>query len=252
MYDAVIIKPLKKRGLFSINPQFERTEAADVFYVRDNVRSLKKVVKYAGGRKIMPDSEMAKGRFTSQYVKKYAAVTLPTSLAIIEKAVRAVAAKSGLKFPLSEIYVSAQSDPAARIIEKIRGCARLFTVVSTSPAKSVLYDELYFKYGTVVRHIPSFCYNEKDDVMIIKGENDAAVNFTSYPVLSLVRGSGANVYNIGDFRIYDGQADSFAALWGGVPTAALYSFLRIVPANDASIEINNGENGVFLLDTSLF
>ena len=76
MYDAVIIKPLKKRGLFSVNPQFERTEAADVFYVRDNVRSLKKVVKYAGGRKIMPDSEMAKGRFTSQYVKKYAAVTL--------------------------------------------------------------------------------------------------------------------------------------------------------------------------------
>ena len=56
MYDAVIIKPLKKRGLFSVNPQFERTEAADVFYVRDNVRSLKKVVKYAGGRKIMPDS----------------------------------------------------------------------------------------------------------------------------------------------------------------------------------------------------
>ena len=67
-----------------------------------------------------------------------------------------------------------------------------------------------------------------------------------------MRGSGANVYNRGDFRVYDGQADSFAALWGGVPTASLYSFLRIIPSNDASIEINNGENGVFLLDTSLF
>lgn len=48
------------------------------------------------------------------------------------------------------------------------------------------------------------------------------------------------------------QADSFIELWGGAPTASLYSFLRIVPENDASIEINNGENGVFLLDTSLF
>ena len=252
MYDAVIVKPLKKRGLFSVNPQFERTGAADVFYVRDNVRSLKKVVKYAGGRKIMPDSEMAKMKLTKQYVKKYSAVTLPTSLAIIEKAVRSIAAKSRLKFPLSEIYVLAQSDTAARIIDKIRGCARLFTVVSPLPAKSVLYDELYFKYGTVVRHIPSLNYNEKDDVMIIKGENDASVNFTSYPVLSLVRGSGANVYNIENFCIYDGQADSFIELWGGAPTASLYSFLRIVPENDASIEINNGENGVFLLDTSLF
>lgn len=254
MYDVVVAKPLKNRGILSINPQFERTGETDVFYVRDNLRSLKKVVKYAAGRKIMPDCELRRMKLTSKCVKRYTAVTMPTSLAILEKAVRAVAAKRGLSFPLAEIYVSAPSDAAARIIEKIRGCARLFTVVSPLAAKSALYDELYFKYGTVVRHIPSFCYNEKDDVMIVKGENNAAVpNFTGYPVLNLVRGgSGTNEYNIGSFRVYDGQADSLIRLCGGEPTAELYSFLRIVPKEDASVEINNGENGVFLLDTSLF
>ena len=74
---------------------------------------------------------------------------------------------------------------ASRIIFAIKDKARLFTVVSTFDTLGKMYDELYFKYGTVIRHIPFFNNPDWENSLAIKSENsDDVREWIKCPVIS--------------------------------------------------------------------
>ncbi len=253
MSNIVLLKPNLSR--FSMALRHEANSDIDIFYVRDSYRQLKKAVNGSPGKRIVPDIKMDKMKNTGKYLKKYSAVNIRSSLPILERIVKIVSEENKLRFPLSEICLSADPETAVSMISAIKNTSKLFTVITNEEGKERLYDELYFKTGVIIRQIPGFIFNEKEDTMVIHADPSlkipAAIN---RPVISLVRKNENDraFYNAGSFFVNDGQADIFKNAWGGIPSLDMYTFLGILPKKDAVINISKKTDSIFLLDRSLF
>ncbi len=162
-----------------------QSEDVHTIFVRDNVRSIKKLLQIKESQTVLVKENTFTKEKTSKYIKEYKGDITNQALCIIDKIVERTAKMHGLSFPLKEVFVMAEPSLASRIIFEIKDRARLFTVVSPFDTLGKTYDELYFKYGTVIRHIPFFNNPDWENSLAVKLENtDEVREWIKCPVIS--------------------------------------------------------------------
>lgn len=165
--------------------EIQSVEDIPKVYVRDNMRSIKNLLQIKEDKTVLVKENTFVKEKTVKYIKEYKGDITNQALCIIEKIVESAVNKYHLSFPLKEIFVMAEPSLASRIIFGIKDRARLFTVVSPFDTLGKMYDELYFKYGTVIRHIPFFNNPDWENSLAVKLENtDEKRDWIKCPVIS--------------------------------------------------------------------
>lgn len=222
--------------------------------VRNSLFSVKRLLKA-----VQPQSTAVKeprefsGKIRA-YIKKYSPRTEEELLPVLDKIVCAAAEKYFVKIPASEIIIYADPIHAAAVILKLKNAARLFSVVSREENVGNMYDELYFKHGIVVRHIP-YITKCADDSIVMKCNDEKngdifgnALYITLNAEPSVIgRGICAATVALSDKRTEEAQR-----LLGIHGSAALYKLLGIKPDESTTADINSRGGEIFLLDTAHF
>lgn len=165
--------------------EIQSGDGISTVFVKDNIRSIKRLLQIKESKTVLVREDTFIKEKTSKYIKEYKGDITNHALCIIDKIVEETAKMHGLSFPLKEVFVMAEPDFASKIIFKIKDKARLFTVVSVFDTLGKMYDELYFKYGTVIRHIPFFNNPDWENSLAVKLENtDEVRGWIKCPVIS--------------------------------------------------------------------
>ncbi len=222
--------------------------------VRNSPISVKKLLKT-----VQPQNTAVKAPYEFSgkiraYIKKYSPRTEEELLPVLDKIVYAAAEKYSVKIPTEEIIIYADPIHAAAVILKLKNAARLFSVVSREENVGNMYDELYFKYGTVVRHIPYITECGNDSIVVKCNDeelggvfpNAVYVTLGAEPVPS-ARGICAATAVLSDKRTEEAQR-----LLGIQGSAALYRLLGIKPDESTTADVNSRGGEIFLLDTARF
>lgn len=162
-----------------------QSEDIQMVFARDNVRSIKKLLQIKESKTVLVKENTFVKEKTSKYIKEYKGDITNQALCIIDKILASTVNAHHLSFPLKEIFVMAEPMLASRIIFNIKDRARLFTVISPFDTLGKMFDELYFKYGTVIRHIPFFNNPDWGNSVAVKLENtDEKKEWIRCPVIS--------------------------------------------------------------------
>lgn len=235
-------------GIFAPSVRIEDAGDVKIAYVKDNLRSARKLYDIANGRTVLLEEGCL--RKCGAY-KKSTISSREITLPVLDKIVSAVAKKYFTAFPIEEIYVMADPICAAQIIAAIRTLARLFTVVSPLETVGKMYDELYFKHGCVIRHIPSFNNADWENAVVIKCDGeDSIARWIRSPVISLDKCSSVTdkTFLAGSIHITDERTKKIEKLLGIKSGAPLYAALEIVPCENAEIYIGEKCSEIFTLD----
>lgn len=247
----IIAKKAENMMLFKDREEF--SEGMRIINVRGNIRSLRKLARDWYGNDIIIKNPRQFPEKAQAYIKKYDAVCAQEMLSVLDKTLILAAQKYKAALPAEEIYILSDPISAAAIILKIKGMARLFTVVSPIDSVGKMYDELYFKYGAVIRHIP-YIGSCTQHAVIIKnnGEKDSPhIQDGIYITLDRTKPDEKNVVTAADICINDKRTDAFEKALEIRGGAGMYKFLGILPDNESFVDINTKCGEIFLLDTQL-
>lgn len=216
-------------------------------YVKDNIRSIKKLLE-TEKMVLVKENTFLKEK-TSKYIKEYKGDITNHALCIINKIVITAAEKYRLTFPLKEIFIMAEPEMASRIITQIKDKARLFTVVSAFDTLGKMYDELYFKYGTVIRHIPFFNNPDWENSLAVKLEGtDDKKDWIKCPVISFDEA----IINDKTLIVRDVHIDSLKtkplndalSINGGIES---FCVLGHMPDGDCTVSLNKKSGKIYTL-----
>ena len=128
-------------GIFA--PALKRTEngPAEIYFIK-NPTAIKKLRRLGISSAVVAPSAMAMAKAT---------VYAPDRKNYLRLLPRIIERRAEL--PLDELFISAEPEEAAEIIELCADCARLFTVISGRELKSDVFDSLYFNKGLILRRI---------------------------------------------------------------------------------------------------
>ena len=176
-----IVVATKSAGLRKELP----TDGIQTVFVKDNMRSIKKLLQISESKTVFVKENTFIKEKTSKHIKEYKGDITNQTLCIIDKILESTIKEYHLSLPLKEVFVMAEPSLASRIICAIKDKARLFTVVSPFDTLGKMYDELYFKYGTVIRHIPFFTNSDWENSLAVKFEyTDEVRDWIKCPVIS--------------------------------------------------------------------
>lgn len=254
MKKTAILTLSKTRKIFK--PAYISQEYGNisVLTVKNNVRAISRLKKSHRETDflILHGEENEKIWKNKCKIKK--GICYKTALPVLEKICRQVAVKYGITLPFSEIYVQAAPPVACIITTCLSGLSRVFTVISEESPLVSAYDELYFKHGTIIRHLPEFNNNISDDSIIIRCCEDELPLWAEIPVIDFSGRTDCGKISVKPEDIYvcGDNIRNLAKLWGGKTGLEFYELIGEVPGIDADIDINISADKIFLLDTDGF
>lgn len=254
MEKNIVLKIAGRKGVFSQPYEYGEYEDAAVVIAKNKVSALRRLARRTGEENIIvacPDASLS---VFENKIKEYRDISEEVIIAVIEKICRQSAKKFSMPVPFGEIYIAAPHHFAYCIINALCGLSRLFTVVSPYEITGRMYDELYFKQGTIIRHIPYFNNDIRDDAIIIRCDGEE-MNYPPNTVLidfCRQTAQGKNILNAREVYIYDESISPVQGLWGGNSGAALYTLTGKIPDKEAVLDIDRKADKIFLLDTEVF
>lgn len=181
----------------------------------------------------------------------YNDVSVESVSVIIEKVCKSVANKHSVKIPFNEIIIIGTEEIAFTLIRPLINICRMFTVVSdTYNIKKT--DEMYFKYGCIIRNKVKLEYCEGRENIVICADDRVNCENISMQVINLTAAeySRNNIINIRDVRVVDNNILSIAEQWNGKTGLEIYNLLGRTPDCNSDIDINTKTDKIFLLDIS--
>lgn len=137
--------------------------------------------------------------------------------------------------PVEELFVVAEPEKAAEIIELCYGCARLFTVICREEGRPEVFDRLYFNKGIILRRTDSPHIRLGGPALYVRVQG------------RVPRGvAGVETGSLWKQHVAGGELDFLKSELGLTPTVQLYSLAGLeIPAN---AKIGPGQSEIFCLD----
>lgn len=253
----------KKTAILSISktkkcfmPAYNSQEygKVSIVTVKNSIRAINKLIKVSGETELLILHGDENEKLWKNNCKRITGISYKTALPVIEKMCRQVAEKYNIPTPFGEIYVMASPYVACVLTTCLSGLSKIFTIVSEESPLINAYDELYFKHGTIIRHLPEFNNNISEDSIIIRCSEDDLPLWARIPVIDFSNSSVCSDLCVNAANIYvsDESIGSLVNLWGGKSGLEFYEFMGEIPDADAAVDINIRADEIFLLDTESF
>lgn len=201
-------------------------------------RAIKAFLKTYSDDTVIVSGKYKDNKLLSSKLTSFNEISFECFLAILNKVIRAIAEKYGYRLPLKEICVVAESQIANSIISCVCDTAQLFTVVNCETDPAGCFDELYFKYGVVVRKKEKF----------LLGREMIVISTDGTPVIEMEN----DTVSLSDVCVSDEMSDKIKNLFGINAGISLYTLMKILPGENAKIEIDRRPDEFFLLDRKKF
>ena len=245
--EFVLAKPPRRDGFFVPKIEYEIESFPPCVYIKDSVGAAKQVSKKFRNKKIICEKSCFQNEKTKHLIKEYEKCDEGILLKVFEYSFYSSLEKFGLKAPLLEICIAANPQQAVEIIKCIRHAARLFTVVFPNEYSGKLYDELYFKYGVVIRQVKTF-NNKSEGELFIKAEGRNLPFWIKCPVISFEKEDISDKATVALRRVCLNKEK-----WGiKIASPAFYSLLGIKIDEKTKVDVNNNAEKIFLLDIGGF
>ena len=245
--EFIIAKPPQRDGFFVPKIEYEREKFPPCVYIKDSVRAAKQIAKKFQNKKIICDKRCFQSEKTKHLIKEYDECDESILLKTFKHAFIPSLEKFGLKTPLSEIYIVAKPEEAVEIIKCIRHAARLFTVVYPDEYFGKMYDELYFRYGVVIRQLRLF-NNKAEGVLCVKAEGTQVPKWLKCPVISFAKEDVSDKETVALRRVCINKGE-----WGlKITSPAFYTLLNKQLEENIEADVNNNAEKIFLLDIGGF
>lgn len=254
MQEPVLIKLLKNGELFS--PPFEINEEEEIaqVFLRNKKRALSKMYRALSVKSFLIEQGGEKEKIFQNRIMEYRGDNNEVFLPLLEKVIKKEAKEKGINLPLGELYIIAPPPEACRVIFVLKELSRLFTVISPVDASGKIYDELYFKYGCIIRQMPIFNNDVRSDsaVLRLSGEKIPAwIKSVSFDLCSDEKRDKRSI-KLEKIRVRDSFTEKIESLWGGKAGTDMFSLFGRIPDKDAKMSFNEKADKIFLLDTSAF
>ncbi len=250
--DIAIAKKQRGTGLISRSVKLEEG-AFESALVRDGKSSVKKLKRYFEDKCVLVEKNTFTKDSTLHFVKEYKTDIFKEALCILPSVVLSTAQKYKLNTPIKEIYIMAAPVDAIDIIMQIKNMSRLFTVVSQNDDVGKIYDELYFKYGTVIRHIPSFGNADWDNSIVIKYDAlESVFPWIKAPIISFDEENAPTekLITLREVSITGNKIEKLCEALNQKGGLYMYSILSGLPEENCKIDINSKCDKMFFLDIS--
>lgn len=179
----------------------------------------------------------------------YNRISIEAVAAVIEKVCKKVADKCSVKIPFNEIIIIGSEEIAYTLIYPLVNICRMFTVVSDSYNLKKT-DEMYFKYGCIIRNKSKPENPEGGDNLLICADERVNCENFNMQIINLTNTGYTrnNIINIRDVMVVDDRILSIAQKWNGSPGLEMYDLLGIIPSCDSDVDTNTKADKIFLLD----
>jgi len=212
-------------------------------------RCIRKVLRGINSENILIEKESAKNSVLSGQVYNYKKVSMELIKVIIEQVCILAAKKYSIRLPLKEIFIEATTYDACSLILPLVNISRLFTIVSNEfDVKKA--DEMYFKYGCIIRKKEKICFDASGDRIAICVDSVSDFIHCNLPVINLSEEAieKNNVVNIRRIKVFDSRISALVKLWGGEPGLELYNATELIPDDTTIVDLNVNADKIFLLD----
>lgn len=249
MCQRVILNLSERKRIKKTALKIERFNGFSELIIPDRKRYLKRV-KELSDQNIIIGNRIINNTILTGLLKPYTNTSYYTAIPVIDKICRLIATRYLIELPYEEIYIMAQPESLNVIVPALMNIGKLFTVISENKDRKTA-DEIYFKYGCVIRWSNVIDnVHGKGKILIRVSENSLPENFDS-PVLDLTNAleNRANVINIRKILMSDDRLSEIIKCWNGVPGLDLYGLMNILPDEKTAVDINIIPDEIFLLDT---
>ncbi len=249
MCQAVILNISERKRFKKSGIQLEKFNGVSELTIPDRKRYLKKVKDFSNGN-IIISNQIKNRTILTGLLKPYTNTLYHTAIPVIDKICRMIASQYSIEVPYEEIYVMAQPESLNLIVPALMNSGKLFTVISENKDRKIA-DEIYFKYGCVIRWYNGIdTMQGKGKILVKVSENPLPENFDS-PVLNLTNiiENKSNIVNIRNILMSDERLSGIVNLWNGIPGLDLYGMMNILPDEKTVVDINIRSDKIFLLDT---
>ncbi len=226
----------------------------ELLTVKNSFRAIKKLKKYYSEKALLISHGEENEKIWKNRIKNKRGISYRTALPVLEKICRQAAEKHNIPIPLREIYIMANPAEACEITACLTGISKIFTVISPLCPLTTVYDELYFKHGTIIRQLPDFNNNLSEDSVIIRTVDDDLPLWAKIPVIDFSDTASPENLAIMPENIYvsDEKISALAEILGGKCGLGFYELIGEIPSVDAEVDINIAADKIFLLDTRRF
>lgn len=249
-----MLKLLEKKEIFS--PAFEIKEKEEIFvtYVKNTRSALKKLIKKRKETSFLIESGREREKLFQNKAKEYTDFPPDVFFPVLEKIFCTYMKKQKMDFPLGEIYVIAPPIYACKIISLIYPYSRLFTVISSEEYSGRIYDEIYFKHGTLIRQMEVFNNDVRADCAAIRISGEGVPLWLKCPILDMGYDAkeGRRTLILKDVCITDEFLLQAEKEWGGRAGGTFFSLFGKNPSENAKVNIFQKADKIFLLDTDTF
>ena len=254
MKKTAILSLSKTKGIFEPAYSIREFGNTSVLTVKNSPRAIKKLLKNTDGTDFIIVHGDESEKNLKNICKRKKGISYKTALPVLEKICRQTAHKYNIQIPFGEIYVMASPLVACVITTCLSGLSKVFTVVSEESPLTNSYDELYFKHGTIIRHLPEFNNNISEDSIIIRCSDDDLPLWAKIPVIDFTdkRVCSSLAVKPENISVNDDNISALTEVWGGKSGLEFYEIMGEVPGNDAVVDINISADKIFLLDTDGF
>lgn len=254
MRKVTVLSSDSNRGIFAPNYELHESENITKAVVKNTTRAVRKIKRIMQGETVIITygNEISKSLVGSAV--KYENYSYRRIIPVLKKICRQAALKYKKEIPFEDFYIMASPSIACEIIDFVYNLSRIFTVISDEETAPGIYDELYFKYGTLIRQIPTFNNNIAVDAIVIRCDAGAYPTWAEIPVIDMSPApiSSNLCVNAGEIYVYDERVSELCRAWGGCSGLNLYELLDEYPSSDSGVNINKTADEIFLLDTREF
>ncbi len=254
MESPCILKLFENKELFSAPFEVKENKAISVVCVKNRRSTLRKFVKKSKITDVLIESKKENEKIFQNKVKEYTSFSPDVFFPVLEKIFCEYLKKYGVEFPLGEIYVIAPLNYACRIISALHRYSRLFTVISREEYQGRMYDEIYFKHGTLIRQMEVLNNDVREDCAVIRMSGERVPLWLKCPILDMGNDAAENPRTLimKDVHITDEFSHQAENEWGGKAGASLFSLFGKKPSENAKVSIGEKADKIFLLDTNAF
>ena len=243
----VILNLEENGGLFVKKPEFVENENFLSVNVPPKRKQIKKLLARNDDKVFLLRGGQEKEEVCDEFFKRYSVVSWDCVKSILVKLCKEVAKKYSLTFHFDEIYILAPPSISYELVYLLMDASRLFTVIS-HPYDTGKADELYFKYGCILRQKEIPDEREVGDKIIIYADETANYIPGRIPFINLTckKFDDVKTVNINEVHIFSEKIRQISTAWGGVAGLSFYTFLGIIPDELATVDLSKKANEIFV------